>query len=151
MSRRVEGVFGLPWWLSSKESACKAGDLGSIPRSGRSPEEGHGYSLQYSCLENSHGQRSLAGYSPWGCKELDTTEATEQARMQGHIWYCSAERGELGGRKGERESQRDGRDLSWSLEPPLPPVLKYIQGILFYFDWSIVALQCYVSFCCKAK
>ena len=36
--------------------------------------EGHGYPLQYSYLENPHGQRSLAGYSPWGCKELDTTE-----------------------------------------------------------------------------
>jgi len=46
----------------------------SIPGSGRSPGEGIGYSLQYSCLENPHGQRSLAGYSPWGCKELDMTE-----------------------------------------------------------------------------
>ena len=36
--------------------------------------EGHGNPLQYSCLENPHGQRSLAGYSPWGCKESDTTE-----------------------------------------------------------------------------
>ena len=35
-------------------------------------EEGN--SLQYSCLENPHGQRSLAGYHPWGCKESDTTE-----------------------------------------------------------------------------
>ena len=32
---------------------------------------GHGNPLQYSCLENPPGQRSLAGYSPWGCKELD--------------------------------------------------------------------------------
>ena len=38
------------------------------------PGEGHGNPLQNSCLENPHGQRSLAGYSPWGCKELDTTE-----------------------------------------------------------------------------
>ena len=39
-----------------------------------SPGEGNGKSLQYSCLENSmHGQRSLAGYSPWGHKESDTT------------------------------------------------------------------------------
>ena len=53
----------------SKESTCNAGDLGSIPGLGRSPEEGNGYPLHYSCLE-----RSLAGYSPWGCKELDTTE-----------------------------------------------------------------------------
>ena len=36
-----------------KESACNAGDLGSIPRSGTSPEEGNGYPLQYSCLEKS--------------------------------------------------------------------------------------------------
>ena len=41
-------------------------DLGSIPGLGRSPEGGHGNSLQYSCLEDPHGQRSLVGYSPWG-------------------------------------------------------------------------------------
>ena len=35
---------------------------------------GHGNPLQYSCLENPHGQRSLVGYSPWSHKELDTTE-----------------------------------------------------------------------------
>ena len=37
---------------SGKESACNAGDLGSIPGSGRSPGEGNGYPLQYSCLEH---------------------------------------------------------------------------------------------------
>ena len=37
-------------------------------------EEGHGNPLQYSCLENPHEQRSLAGYSPCGCKEVDMTE-----------------------------------------------------------------------------
>ena len=57
-----------------KETTCNAGDLGSIPGLGRSPGEGNGYPLQYSCLENPHGQRSLVGYSPWGCKESDTTE-----------------------------------------------------------------------------
>ena len=41
-------------------------DVGSIPGSGRSPGEGNGNPLQYSCLGKSHGQRSLAGYSPWG-------------------------------------------------------------------------------------
>jgi len=35
---------------------------------------GNGNPLQYSCLENTHGQRSVVGYSPWGHKELDTTE-----------------------------------------------------------------------------
>ena len=41
-------------------------DAGLIPGSGRSPGGGHGNTLQYSCLENSHGQRSLMGYSLWG-------------------------------------------------------------------------------------
>ena len=51
-----------------------AGDPGSIPGFGRSPGGGHGNLLQYSYLENPPRQRSLAGYSPWGRKELDTTE-----------------------------------------------------------------------------
>jgi len=38
------------------------------------PWIGNGYPLQYSCLENSHGQRILASYSPWSYKELDTSE-----------------------------------------------------------------------------
>ena len=57
-----------------KASAYNAGDLGSIPALGRSPGGGHGNPLQYSCLENPHGQRSLVGYTPWGCKELDMTK-----------------------------------------------------------------------------
>ena len=60
-----------------KESACNAEDkrdVGSIPGSGRSPGGGHGNPFQYSCLENLHGQRSLAGYSQYDHKELDTTE-----------------------------------------------------------------------------
>ena len=48
-----------------KLSACNVGDLGLIPGLGRSPGGGHGNLLQYSCLENPHGQRNLAGYSPW--------------------------------------------------------------------------------------
>ena len=67
-------ILGLPLWLAGKESACNAGDLGSIPGLGRSPGGGHGNLLQYSCLENPHGQRSLAGYSSWGHKESDKTE-----------------------------------------------------------------------------
>ena len=44
---------GFPCGSVGKESACNAGDLGLIPASGRSPGEGKGYPLQYSCLENS--------------------------------------------------------------------------------------------------
>ena len=51
-----------------EESACNVEDLDSIPGLGRSPGGGHGNPAQYSCLENPHGQRSLAGYSPWGHK-----------------------------------------------------------------------------------
>ena len=59
--------MGFPGGSDGKESACSAGDLGSIPESGRSPGEGNGYPLQYSCLENSMDRQS-------GRKELDTTE-----------------------------------------------------------------------------
>ena len=70
-----KGFINFPGDSDGKESACNAGDLGSIPGLGRSYGEGHGNPLQYSCLENPHGQRSLAvGYSPWGHKESDTTE-----------------------------------------------------------------------------
>ena len=59
----------------SKESTCNVGELGSIPVWERSLGGGHGNPLQYSCLENPHGQRSLAGYYPWGFKKLGMTEA----------------------------------------------------------------------------
>ena len=66
-------ALGFPGGSAGQESACNAGDPGSISSLGRSPGGGHGKPLQYSCLENPHGQRSLAGYSPWGSKELETT------------------------------------------------------------------------------
>ena len=43
---------GFPGVSDHKESVCNTGDLGLIPGSGKSPGEGNGYSLQYSCLEN---------------------------------------------------------------------------------------------------
>ena len=46
-------LWGFPGGTDSKESTCNSGDPGSIPGSGRSPEEGNGNSLQYSCLEDS--------------------------------------------------------------------------------------------------
>ena len=76
--------FGLPWWLSSKETTCNAGDtgdVGSIPGSGRSPGEGNGNPLQYSCLENSMDREAWWGYSRWGSTESDMTEATEHEHI----------------------------------------------------------------------
>ena len=66
--------MGFPGSSGGKESTCNAGDPGLIPGSGRFRGEGIGYPLQYSCLENPHGQRSLVGSSPRGCKESDTIE-----------------------------------------------------------------------------
>ena len=54
-------TMGFPDGSDGKESADSAGDLGSIPGLGRSSGGGHGNPLQYSCLENPHGQRSLEG------------------------------------------------------------------------------------------
>ena len=65
-------LLGSPGGSDGEESACNAGDMGSIPGLGRSPGGGNGNPLRYSCLENSM-ERSLAGYSPEGHKESDVT------------------------------------------------------------------------------
>ena len=67
-----------PCGSASKESACNAGDLDSIPWLGRCPGEGNGYPLQYSWPRESHGL-----YSPWGCKESDRTEQLSLSLIQG--------------------------------------------------------------------
>ena len=72
-------LLGFPGGSDSEESTCNVGDLCLIPRLGRSSGGGHGNPLQYSCLENPHRQRSLAGYSPWGYTELDMTEQLSTA------------------------------------------------------------------------
>ena len=68
--------------LVVKNLPANAGDLrdmSSIPRLGRSPRGEHGNLLQVCLPEEFHGQKSLAGYSPWGRRELDMTGATEHA------------------------------------------------------------------------
>ena len=62
---------GFPRGSDGKESACNAGDLGSIPELGRSSGEG---TTPVLLPGKSHGQRSLAGYSPWGHQESGMTE-----------------------------------------------------------------------------
>ena len=74
MELRVNGALGFPAGSDGKESVCNVGDLGSTPGLGKSRGGGHGNLLQYSCLENSHGQRSLAGCCPWSRKKSDMTE-----------------------------------------------------------------------------
>ena len=60
-----------PGGSDGKESACNAGDLGSIPGSGRFPGE---QPTSVFLPRGFHGQRGLVGYSPWGRKELNMTE-----------------------------------------------------------------------------
>ena len=61
---------GIPWWFSVVREFLVVG----LPGLGRSPGGGHGNPLQYPCLENPHGEGSLAGYSPGAHKQSDTTE-----------------------------------------------------------------------------
>ena len=67
--------LGFPGDSDDKESACNSGDLGSILGSRRSHGKGDGNQPTLIFLPGEfHGQRSLAGYSPWGHKESDTIE-----------------------------------------------------------------------------
>ena len=63
-TQKLLGNGQRPGSSDSKESACTAGDVGSLPELGRSSGGGRDNPLQYSCLENPHGQKSLAGCSP---------------------------------------------------------------------------------------
>ena len=83
--------LGFPGGSNGKESACNVGDLSSVPGLGRSPGGEHGNPIQNSCLENPHGQRSLVGYSPWGRKELDTTERLSTPERKGGSFYLYME------------------------------------------------------------
>ena len=71
----TEAWRGFPGGAGGNESTCNAGDMGVIPGSGRSPEQGRGNPLQYSCLENLKERRS------WGHKESDMTEVTEHTQL----------------------------------------------------------------------
>ena len=67
--------------MVKKESACNEGDLGLIPGSERSPREGDGNPLQYSCLENSMDRKAWWAIAPWSNKELERTE-----RLNNRLW-----------------------------------------------------------------
>ena len=103
---------------SGSGSTCNAGDLGLIPGLERSPAGGHGNLLQYSCLENPHGQRSLVGYSSWGCKESDTTEwlSTHTWKYEGTIKILSRKTWKIPTRDTEVTLlQQLWRDFQWKV------------------------------------
>ena len=75
--RDLFGIYESPLWASlvaqwfkkkKKKLPSNAKDMSLIPGLGRSPGEGNGNLLQYSCLGKSHRQRSLVNYSPWSLK-----------------------------------------------------------------------------------
>ena len=69
-------VKGFPGGKNLPENAGDITDVNSVLWWGRSSEVGNGHPLQYSCLENPHGQRSLVGCNPYHHREWDTTEVT---------------------------------------------------------------------------
>ena len=113
-----------PGGSDGKESTCNVWDLSLIPGLGRSPGGGHGYQLQYSCLENPHGRRSLVGYSPWGHRESDTTErlsahrhtsskTNDSVESWGKGTWCCIGRGEGGWEDGSLGSVGQSRLQVW--------------------------------------
>ena len=83
-------VFGLPLWLSGKESACSAGDAGgtgSTPEWGRSPGEGNDKPFQYSCLENAIDRGALEATVKWGSKRVRHYLGTKQQQGVYYLMY----------------------------------------------------------------
>ena len=73
---------GLPWWLSAKYLPADAGNWGSVPGSGRIPREENDNQYSLFLPGKSQGQRSLAGYSPWGHERVRHILATKQQQIQ---------------------------------------------------------------------
>ena len=81
------GEEGFPGGASGKESACNARDLGLIPRSGRSPGEGNGNPVQYSCLKN------LTDRGAW--RAIVHRAAKSQTRLTEHILVSCARNSQI--------------------------------------------------------
>ena len=80
------GLVGFPGGSDGKESACDAGDPGLIPSQGRCPREGNGREDSIFLPGEFHGQRSLVGYSPWGCKQSDISYLANR-RLVLSVWH----------------------------------------------------------------
>ena len=96
-------VCGFPLWLSSKEPTCSAGDAGVIPEWGRFPWSRARQPSPVFQPGKSQKQRSLAHYSPWGCKEADTAEVTEHTQTHAYTVDQQSGPGHRSGRPRERQ------------------------------------------------
>ena len=105
--------------MARNNPPANAEDASLIPGSGRPPGEGSGYPLQYSCLENPM-DRNLACCNPWGGKESNTTETTEQQKTPEQntgCWGCSLKLlwdrtvGQRWGKQERRSEEQEGRPL----------------------------------------
>ena len=121
-----------PGGSDGKASVCNVGDLGSIPGSGRSPGEGNGQSIPVLLPGKSHGQRSLVGYSPWGHKELDTTEL-----LHFHFHFVSGESTkDMNGPQISKDSHQPWKSSTWLY----PLVLAMRKGRNAIFFIAIIGL-----------
>ena len=80
-----------PCGSDGNKSAYNAGDPSSVSGLGRCPGGGHGNPLQYPCLKNAHGKRSLKGFSPWGHTESDMTKQRTHTHTHTHT-HTSADK-----------------------------------------------------------
>ena len=90
-TRRSNQSILKDWWLRWERICLQCRRHGFDPWVGRAPGGGHGKPLQYPCLENPHGQRSLVGYSPWGRKESDTTKQLSTTQYVIYIHFPSCQ------------------------------------------------------------
>ena len=100
--------MGLPRWLSSKESACQAGDVGLIPGLGMIPWRRKWQPTPVFLPGESQGWRSLVGYSPWGRKESDMTERRKEKD------HCRDRRGPPESKTPETVAQQSPPSLGFS-------------------------------------
>ena len=83
---RPSVAWGLPWWLSGKESACQCRRRRFNPWVGKIPWSRKWQPTPVFLPGESHGQRSPAGYSPWGRKKSDMTENTQEVSFK-YTWF----------------------------------------------------------------
>ena len=122
-------------------------DVGLIPGWGRSPGGEHSNPLQDSCLENPNRQRSLAGCSPWGCKDLDMTE-------HAHTGYKSQIYRDRTRSVGSRDCRRAwGVSVSWGQSPTWEcrKIIQLDVGVcLLIFLWPLwVLIEALRIFACR--